>query len=74
MANFVNQEGGQDGNLTVDEARAHVTGLKLQGPDTRPIQSDRALGDIGIGVFLFDNLIAAAPRSNRCIILSMSPT
>eukprot|EP00439_Symbiodinium_sp_Y106_P011600 s3241_g1.t1 len=68
MANFVNQEGGQDGNLTFDEARAHVTGLKLQGPDTRPIQSDRALGDIGIGVFLFDSLIAAAPRSRVAIM------
>ena len=49
MASFVNQEGGKDGNLTFDEACAHVTGLKLQGPETRPIKSDRTLGDIGIG-------------------------
>ncbi|OLP77886.1 hypothetical protein AK812_SmicGene42011 [Symbiodinium microadriaticum] len=49
MAIFVNQEGGKDGDLTFDEACAHVTGLKLQGPETRPIKSDRKLGDIGIG-------------------------
>ena len=44
IASFVNQEGGKDGHL-----RAHVTGLKLQGPESRPIKSERLLGDTGIG-------------------------
>ena len=44
IAGFVNQEGGKDGHL-----RAHVTVLKLQGPESRPIKSERLLGDTGIG-------------------------
>ena len=45
----MNEEGGKDGNLPFDEACARVTGLKLRGPEPRPIKSDRALGDVGIG-------------------------
>ena len=49
MANFRNEEGGFDGPLTFDEACSHVSGLKLQGPEARPLKNDHKIGDIDIG-------------------------
>ena len=49
MASFRVEEGGFDGALTFDEACGQVNGMKLQGPERRPMRSDRATGDVDIG-------------------------
>ena len=43
--------GGRDGALTFDEAIMHTTGqgLKLKGPETRPLSSIRDAGDVNVG-------------------------
>ena len=35
--------------VTFEEALVHVNGLKLNGPLTKPLKSDRAVGDVNIG-------------------------
>ena len=46
---LVRELGGQDGALTFDEAVGHVNGLKLRGPETRPVKTDRPVGKITVG-------------------------
>ena len=41
---LVRELGGQDGELTFDEAVGQVAGQKLKGPETRPIKCDRRNG------------------------------
>ncbi|CAE7240867.1 unnamed protein product [Symbiodinium sp. CCMP2592] len=43
--------GGRDGALTFDEAIMRTTGqgLKLKGPETRPVSSIRDAGDVSVG-------------------------
>ena len=46
---LVRELGGQDGALTFDEAVGQVSGPKLKGPETRPIKSDRPVGNVSVG-------------------------
>ncbi|OLP80242.1 hypothetical protein AK812_SmicGene39368 [Symbiodinium microadriaticum] len=46
---FRAEEGGQDGSLTFDEACGQLSGMKLQGPERRPLKSIRAVGNVDIG-------------------------
>ena len=48
MAGYAAEHDIQDGALTFEEACAHVSGQKLQGPEAHPMKSDRALGDVQI--------------------------
>lgn len=48
MGSYAAEEEIQDGSLTYDEACAHVSGLKLQGPENKPMKSDRGVGDVRI--------------------------
>ena len=48
MGSYAAEEEIQDESLTYDEACAHVSGLKLQGPQKKPIKSDRGVGDVRI--------------------------
>ncbi|CAE7776876.1 unnamed protein product [Symbiodinium sp. CCMP2592] len=49
MASFRVDEGGQDGSMNFDEAVGQVNGMKLQGPERRPLRSDRTTGEVTIG-------------------------
>ena len=49
MASFRVDEGGQDGSINFDEAVGQVNGMKLQGPERRPLRSDRTTGEVTIG-------------------------
>ena len=49
MTSFRAEEGGQDGSLTFDEACGQISGMKLQGPERRPLKSIRAVGNVDIG-------------------------
>ena len=42
---FNRENGEHDGSVTFDEACVHVQGLKLNGPLSKPLKSDRAVGD-----------------------------
>ena len=46
---FNRENGEKDGATTFDEAVVHVNGLKLNGPLTKPLKSDRAVGDVNVG-------------------------
>lgn len=46
---FNRENGEHDGAVTFEEALVHVNGLKLNGPLTKPLKSDRAVGDVNIG-------------------------
>jgi hypothetical protein len=46
---FNRENGEHDGNITFEEALVHVNGLKLNGPLSKPLKSDRAPGDVNIG-------------------------
>ena len=46
---FNRENGEKDGVITFDEAVVHVNGLKLNGPLTKPLKSDRAVGDVNVG-------------------------
>ena len=46
---FNPENGEKDGAITFDEAVVHVNGLKLNGPLTKPLKSDRAVGDVNLG-------------------------
>ena len=48
MGSYTAEEEIQDGSLTYDEACAPVSGLKLQGPENKPMKSDRGVGDVRI--------------------------
>ena len=48
MSGYAAEHDIQDGGLNFEEACAHVSGQKLQGPETKPIKSDRALGTVQI--------------------------
>ena len=48
MASYAAEHEIQDGPLTFEEACAHVSGQKLQGPEAHPMKSDRAPGDAQI--------------------------
>ena len=48
MGSYAAEEEIQDESLTYDEACAHVSGLKLQGPQKKPMKSDRGVGDVRI--------------------------
>ena len=49
MTSFRAEEGGQDGSLAFDEACGQINGMKLQGPERRPLKSVRAVGNVDIG-------------------------
>ena len=44
----VRELGGQDGELTFDEAVGQVAGQKLKGQETRPIKCDRPVGTVSV--------------------------
>ena len=46
---FNRENGEKDGAITFDEAVVQVNGLKLNGPLTKSLKSDRAVGDVNIG-------------------------
>ena len=48
MSGYAAEHDIQDGGLNFEEACAHVSGQKLQGPEPKPIKSDRALGTVQI--------------------------
>ena len=48
MGSYAADQEIQDGMLTFDEACAHVSGQKLQGPENKPLKSDRATGDVRV--------------------------
>ena len=49
LDSFNRENGEHDGNITFEEALVHVNGLKLNGPLSKPLKSDRAPGDVNIG-------------------------
>ena len=62
MASFRVDEGGQDGSINFDEAVGQVNGMKLQGPERRPLRSDRTTGEVTIGDLPVRHLDSSATK------------
>ena len=45
---LVRELGGQDGDLTFDEAVGQVAGQDFKGPEARPIKCDRPVGTVPV--------------------------
>ncbi|CAE7631905.1 unnamed protein product, partial [Symbiodinium sp. CCMP2592] len=62
MASFRVDEGGQDGSMNFDEAGGQANGMKLQGPERRPLRSDRTTGEVTIGDLPVRHLDSSATK------------
>ena len=60
---FNRENGEHDGSVTFDEACVHVQGLKLNGPLSKPLKSDRAVGDVTLETCLFATCLIPEAKS-----------
>ena len=75
---FNRENGEHDGSVTFDEACVHVQGLKLNGPLSKPLKSDRAVGDVTFGDLPVRNMFDTGGKvesfADVILNVSLNPT
>ena len=69
---FNRENGEHDGNVTFEEALVHVNGLKLNGPLSKPLMSDRAPGDVNIGDFPLRDMSDTAGKVEQFVDINLN--
>ena len=69
---FNRENGEHDGAVTFEEAVVHVNGLKLNGPLTKPLKSDRAVGDVNIGDLPLRDLFETSGKLEQFVDVNLN--
>ena len=69
---FNRENGEHDGAVTFEEALVHVNGLKLNGPLTKPLKSDRAVGDVNIGDLPLRDLFETSGKLEQFVDVNLN--